>query len=97
MLCSSVQTGERRCNDEETQQNVEQPAASDNIADKAASGRSEADVLINELTTQLKIHRSGIAQLQSKLTEKWRRKLRVRVDSVLRLRQCQKMTKWWNI
>ena len=60
----------REDNDEETPQNVEQPAVSDNTADKAASDvNSEADVLINELTTQLKIHRSEIAQLQSKLAE----------------------------
>lgn len=51
-------------------QNVEQPAASDNIPGEGASGiNSEADALISELTAQLTIHRSEIARLTSKLAE----------------------------
>lgn len=60
----------RQDTDEETTQNVELPATSDDIPHEGASSiNPEADKLINELTAKLEIHRSEIEQLCLKLAK----------------------------
>jgi len=55
---------------EETPQNFELPASSDDIPHEGATSiNSEAEKLINDLTAQLEIHRSQIEQLRLKLAE----------------------------
>jgi len=55
---------------EETPQNFELPASSDDIPHEGATSiNSEADKLINDLTAQLEIHCSEIEQLRLKLAE----------------------------